>query len=132
MQQVSAKDDIRSFKDLKVWQKAVGLSVDRYRLTARFPQSEAFGMTAQIRRASVSVAANIAEGHGREQTKPSIQFLRAAQGSAKELETHLVIVEAVGLASHSEIEPLFAAIDEVGRMTRSLIRSLEAKVGSVA
>ena len=124
--------DIQSFKDLTVWQKAIELSASCYRLTARFPNSETYGMTAQIRRASVSIAANIAEGHGREHTRSFVQFLRIAQGSTKELETHLIIAEKVELVAHDHVEPLVTAIDEVGRMLRSLIRSLENKMGDRA
>jgi four helix bundle protein len=91
--------DIQSFKDLKVWQKAIDLSVLCYQLTADFPRDETYGMAAQVRRAAVSIAANIAEGHGREHTRSFVQFLRIAQGSAKELETHLIIAEARQLRS---------------------------------
>lgn len=74
---------IQTYRDLAVWQKAMALSVSCYKLTVDFPQEELYGMTAQIRRSSVSVAANIAEGHGREHTGSFIQFLRMAQGSLK-------------------------------------------------
>ena len=120
--------EIRTFKDLQVWQKAIGLSVACYQLTSCFPREEAYGMTTQIRRASVSIAANIAEGHGREHTKVFIQFLRIAQGSTKELETHLIIAEQVSLAKTDQVAPLMAVVDEIGRMLRSLIRSLEQKL----
>jgi four helix bundle protein len=90
-----------------------------------------YGMTSQIRRASVSVAANIAEGHGRESTKSFIHFLQISQGSLKELETHLILASEVELAVKEAIEPLLAAGDELGRMLRGLIRSLQAKIGEV-
>ena len=86
---------IQSFKDLLVWQKAMALSVLCYELTKCFPKDEMYGMTFQIRRASVSVPANIAEGHGREHTRSFVQFLRVAQGSLRELETHLMLAEQV-------------------------------------
>jgi four helix bundle protein len=86
---------IHSFKDLEVWQMAMTLAADCYHLTARFPKEEIYSMTAQIRRAAASVPANIAEGHGRENTGAFIQFLRIAQGSLKELETHLLLAERV-------------------------------------
>jgi four helix bundle protein len=122
-------DGIQSYRDLGDWQKAIALSVACYRLTVDFPRDEMYGMTAQIRRASVSVAANIAEGHGREHTKTFVQFLRISQGSLKELETHLVLVEQIGLAPSNKLQPLFSAADEIGRMHRSLIRSLQARIG---
>ena len=120
---------IQTYKDLAVWQKAMRLAVSCYKLTIDFPREELYGMTAQIRRSSVSVAANIAEGHGREHTKSFIQFLRVAQGSLKELETHLLLSEQVGLTASERLGPLYGAADEVGRMLRALIRSLQARLG---
>lgn len=78
---------IKSYRDLTVWQHAMDLAESLYRVTSPFPKEEMFGLTSQIRRAAVSVAANIAEGHGRERTQSFIQFLRQSQGSLKELET---------------------------------------------
>ncbi len=83
--------DIKSYKDLLVWQQAVDLAVTCYKLSKTFPKEDLFGMTSQLRRSSASVAANIAEGHGRESSASFIQFLRIAQGSLKETETHLII-----------------------------------------
>jgi len=121
---------IQSFKDLLVWQKALTLSVLCYELTKAFPKDEMYGMTAQIRRASVSVPANIAEGHGREHTRSFIQFLRVAQGSLKEPETHLMLAEQVNLAPAAALAPAYAMTDEIGRMLRALIRALQEKLGS--
>jgi four helix bundle protein len=87
-------------------------------------------MTSQIRRASVSVAANIAEGYGRENTGSYLQFLRIAQGSLKELETLLELSIRVGLAAPEQTEPLLASTDDIGRMLRALLRSIEASAGS--
>jgi four helix bundle protein len=120
---------IQNYRDLGVWQKAIALCVACYRVTSGFPKEEMYGMTAQIRRASVSVAADIAEGHGREHTRTFIQFLRISQGSLKELETHLILAEQVGLLHSAEVQPLCASSDEVGRMLRALIRSLQARMG---
>ncbi|OAI24755.1 hypothetical protein A1351_17430 [Methylosinus sp. R-45379] len=119
----------QSYRDLKVWQEAMNLAVDCYELTGRFPREEMYGMTSQIRRAAASVAANIAEGHGRETTGSFVQFLRNAQGSLKELETHLMLADRVGLASASAVTPLLARGDEIGRMLRALTRSLQRKTG---
>jgi four helix bundle protein len=120
---------IQSFRDLLVWQKAIALSVRCYELTKEFPKDEMYGMTAQIRRASVSVPANIAEGHGREHTRSFIQFLRVAQGSLKELETHLVLAEQVQLMRAEALVEVNIMTDEIGRMLRALIRSLQDKIG---
>ncbi len=89
--------EIESYRDLRVWQAAIDLSVECYTLTNDFPKSEIYGMASQIRRSSVSVAANIAEGYGRNSRGSFVQFLKVAQGSLKELETHLIICERVGL-----------------------------------
>jgi four helix bundle protein len=98
-----------------------------YRLTASFPKEEVYGMTSQIRRPAVSVAANIAEGHGRDHSGSFVQFLRIAQGSLKELETHLLLALRVDLALVKETEPILGQCDELGRMLRSLIRSIQRR-----
>jgi four helix bundle protein len=118
---------IHGYRDLNVWQKAIDLSVACYRATSSFPRQEIYGMTNQIRRAATSVAANIAEGHGREHTRTFVQFLRISQGSLKELETHLVIAEQVGLLPSHQNQPLRRTADDLGRMLRSLIRALEKR-----
>jgi four helix bundle protein len=119
-----AEDRIQTFKDLIVWKKSIALCVACYSLTKRSPKDEIYGLSAQIRRASVSIPANIAEGHGREHTRSFIQFLRISQGSLKELETHLIISEQVEIAPAESLVPLYGLLDEIGRMLRALIRSL--------
>jgi four helix bundle protein len=84
-------------------------------------------MTAQVRRAAASVPANIAEGHGRENTGSFIQFLRIAQGSLKELETHLELAKRIGLVPAQGVEALLGECEQTGKMLRSLIRSLQAR-----
>jgi four helix bundle protein len=98
-----------------------------YQLTANFPKEEMFGLTSQVRRAAASIAANIAEGHGRENTGSFIQQLRIAQGSLKELETHLLLSERVGIASRAEIGGHILQCEAIGKMLRSLIRSLQSR-----
>ena len=117
---------IRSFKDLDVWQVSMSLVEDCYKFTTNFPRDEIYGMTSQIRRAATSVPANIAEGFGREQTGSFVHFLRIAQGSARELETHLLIVGRVGLSTNDGATPLLDKCGRVSKMLRALIRSLEA------
>ncbi len=117
---------IRSYRDLIVWQKAMDLAEAAYRLTATFPREELYGLTSQIRRSAASIPANIAEGYGRESRGAYIQLLRVAQGSLKELETHLLLAVRVDIATRETADALLAASDEVGRMLRALIRSLEA------
>lgn len=120
-------DVIRSYKDLEVWQIAVATATAVYSTTSSFPREEQYGLTAQMRRAAVSVASNIAEGYGRESTASYVQFLRIAQGSVKELETHVVIAQNVGFLAPGAAAELQARFDSIGRMLRALVRSLEAK-----
>jgi four helix bundle protein len=119
--------EIKSYRDLRVWQDAMSLAESCYRLTRKFPRDELFGLTSQIRRASTSIPANIAEGHGRENTGSFIQHLRIAQGSLKELETHLLVAERVGLIHLSVSDSPLAACEAVGKMLRSLIRALQSR-----
>ena len=123
----SRPDVIRSYKDLEVWQVAVATATAVYRTTSSFPREEQYGLTAQMRRAAVSVASNIPEGYGRESTASYVQFLRIAQGSVKELETHAVIAQNVGLLAPDAAAELQASFDSIGRMLRALVRSLESK-----
>jgi four helix bundle protein len=118
---------IESYKDLDVWQVAMTLAQESYLLTTRFPKDEMYGMSAQIRRAAVSIPANIAEGYGRDQTGSFVQFLRIAQGSARELETHLILAERIRLVDQQAVAPLQDLCERVSKMLRSLIRSLEAR-----
>src|SRR5947209_19703046 len=98
-----------------------------YRLTCQFPRDELFGLTSQIRRAAASVPANIAEGHGRENTGSFIQSLRIAQGSLKELETHLLLAERTGMIRKTDVDAPILQCESLGKMLRALIRSLQTK-----
>jgi four helix bundle protein len=116
---------IASYRDLKVWQDAMALAEACYGETRAFPREEMFGLTAQIRRAATSIAANIAEGHGRETGGAFVQFLRIAQGSLKELETHLILSSRIGLMSAPNAESLLGRGEELGKMLRALIRAIQ-------
>jgi four helix bundle protein len=118
--------NIQSYKDLKVWQKSMEIARACYGVTKAFPKEELFGMTSQIRRAAASVPANIAEGYGRDSRGEYVQFLRFAQGSLKELETHLILAEQVRITALDSTAAIQSLCDEVGRMLRSLIRSLQS------
>jgi four helix bundle protein len=98
-----------------------------YRWTRQFPRDELFGLTSQIRRAAGSVPANIAEGHGRENTGSFMQHLRISQGSLKEMETHLLLAERVGIVPAQDLQPVLAQCERLGKMIRALIRSLQHK-----
>ena len=117
--------DIKSYRDLLVWQQAMNLAVLCYSLTRSFPKDELFGLTSQLRRSSASIAANIAEGHGRENSGSFVQFLRIAQGSLKETETHLILAERVNIAKAVEIQPAVEKCEEIGKMLRSLFRAIQ-------
>lgn len=121
---------ISSYRDLAVWKESMVLAVTCYEVTAAFPKSEIYGMTSQIRRCAVSIPANVAEGHGRETTGAFVQFLRVAQGSLKELETLLLLALRVNLASEATIQPLTLKCDRLGKMLRSLIRSLQERLAN--
>jgi four helix bundle protein len=98
-----------------------------YRLTRQFPRDELFGLTSQIRRAAGSVPANVAEGHGRENTGSFVQHLRISQGSLKELETHLLLAERVGVLPAVDLHLIITQCESLGKMLRALIRSLQGK-----
>jgi four helix bundle protein len=118
---------IRSYRDLRVWQEAMDLAEACYRTTRGFPKEELYGITAQIRRAAASVAANIAEGHGRDGRGEFVRFLRVAQGSLKELETHLLLSQRVEWASAKTVAQILGRCEATGKMLRALIRSLQKK-----
>jgi four helix bundle protein len=116
---------IESYRDLRVWQEAMDLAEASYRFSSTFPRDEMYGLTSQIRRAAVSVPANIAEGYGRDSKGSYVQFLRVAQGSLKELETHVLLAQRLHLARADSTETILSACDALGRMLRSLIRAIE-------
>jgi four helix bundle protein len=107
------------------------LSAECYRMTDSFPREEVFGMTSQIRRASSSIPANIAEGYGRESTGNYANFLKNAQGSLKELETNILLAVKVDLTSNELAAPLLERAETVGKMLRGLMRSAQNAGGSV-
>lgn len=117
--------EINSYRDLKVWQNAMDIAERCYVFTRDFPRDELYGMTSQIRRASVSIAANIAEGYGRDSTGNFVNFLKTAQGSLKELETHLLLCARIGVVAPGAADPLLLQCDELGRMLRAFIRSIQ-------
>jgi four helix bundle protein len=119
------KAPINSYRDLVVWQEAMDLAEAIYRTTAGFPVQETYGLTSQLRRSALSVPANIAEGYGRDSRGAYVQHLRIAQGSLKEFETHLLLAERIELAAKPAVAQLLSKSDLIGKMLRSLIRSIE-------
>jgi len=118
---------INSYRDLQVWQDGMALAETCYRLAKDLPREELFAMSSQIRRSASYVPANIAEGHGRENTQSFIQYLRIAQGSLKELETHLLLSARVGLLTESHLKSPLDQSAILGKKLRSLIRSLQQR-----
>lgn len=114
----------QSFKELVVWQRAVQLSFAVYKLTSSFPDSERFGLTNQMRRASVSIASNIAEGYGKSTKGEYLLFLGHARGSDCELQTQLVISEGLGFGSTESHHVTSELCDEVSRMLVAMMRKL--------
>lgn len=117
--------ELKSYKELIVWQKSIELARNLYLLTKSFPEDEKFGLTSQIRRASYSVPSNIAEGWGRNSSGNFIQFLKIANGSLCELETQLTLVQVLEIKSESELSQIMKLIEENCKMLRSLISKIE-------
>jgi four helix bundle protein len=113
-------------RDLVVWQRAIELTVCIYELTRGFPKDEAFGLTAQMRRASVSVASNVAEGRGRLNRAEFRQFLGLAQGSIFELKTQLVVAQRLELGNSETLDRANSLAEEVSKMLASFIEKLRA------
>ena len=117
-----------SYQDLDVWQSSIELAEMSYRLSARFPRTERFGITSQMRRAAASVAANIAEGANRHSLKEFLQFLGIASGSLAEMETYLILAEHLGMAEEERSRPVLARASQVGKMLNGLKRSLRVRL----
>ena len=111
-----------SYRDQFIWKRGIQLSVNCYRLTEKFPKSELYGLTSQIRRASVSVPSNIAEGYGRRTKNEYIHFLHIALGSLRELDTQLIIAKEVKLTDYALFSPV---LEEADRMQGILVSTLQ-------
>ncbi len=117
--------NIKSYKDLTVWQKAMQLVVDCYRMTSQFPRNEEFGLQSQMRRAAVSIPSNIAEGNVRRSSAEYCRFLCIALGSTAELETQTELARRLGFIAESDAGQLVDACQEVGRMLNGLRGSID-------
>jgi four helix bundle protein len=116
--------NMRPHQKLELWKKAVDFVVKIYKVTESFPKDERFGLTSQLRRASVSIVANVAEGAGRRSTKEFRQFLSHSQGSASEVDTELIISARLGYLSEADLESLLRDLNEIGSMITGLSRKL--------
>ena len=118
---------IKSYRDLQVWQKAMDLVVEGYKIASLFPKKEVYGLATQIQRAAVSIPANIPEGHGREHLGDYLHHLSCANGSLMELETHFLIASKLSYVSEAQLESALQSTSELGRMLAGLIGKLKAR-----
>lgn len=121
---MDSENQIRSYRDLVVWQKSMKLVAECYSMTKEFPNHQQFGLTSQLQRAAVSIPANIAEGHGRRTTGDYLRHLAIARGSLMELETHIQIAEMLKYVDSKGSEQLLVRTAEISRMLTSLLSSL--------
>jgi four helix bundle protein len=126
-----AEETVRSYRDLKVWKKAIDLVISCYRKTRQFPKFETYGLASQVQRAAVSIPANLAEGHGRDSTKEYLRHISIAYGSLMELETHLLIAQRLKYIEAPDYEQLMESAATIGRMLNALKRSLARRLQSL-
>ena len=119
---------IKSYKDLDIWKRSIKLVEDIYRLTKSFPKEELYGLTSQMRRAAVSIPSNIAEGFTRFYNKEYKQFLYITLGSCSELSTQIIIASRLKYFDNNKIEQLLNEIDEICKMTMSLIKKINSNL----
>jgi four helix bundle protein len=122
---------MRPHEKLDVWKKAIQLVIAIYRVTDEFPKDERFGLISQLRRAAISIPANIAEGAGRNSYKEFLYFLSNSQGSASEVETELLIANELSYLEQSRYTELMSSLDEIGRMITGLSQHLRRKARSL-
>ncbi|MCE5267049.1 MAG: four helix bundle protein [Planctomycetaceae bacterium] len=118
---------VRNYRDLILWQKAMDLVELVYHLTSAFPQDELYGLRSQLRRASVSIPSNIAEGEGRDSAGDFVRFLAIANGSRREVETQAMIAQRLGYITEQQCSDVLALASEVGRLRQGLVESINGK-----
>jgi four helix bundle protein len=116
-----------SYRNLKVWQRSIELSVAIYKLTRNFPAEELYGLTSQLRRASVSVASNLAEGYGRASRPEFRRFAAMARGSVLEIQTQLIIARELELSGSAQLQPAQNLAEETGKMLWALMEKLNGE-----
>jgi len=120
--------NINSYKDLKIWQKGIELVEIIYKVTISFPQNEQYGLTSQVRRSSVSIPSNIAEGWGRGYNTNFLQFIKISRGSLYELETQLIIANKIQLITKKNFKMIEDLILIESKMINSFITTLKNKI----
>ena len=118
---------MNNFRELKVWQKAMNLVTSIYTITSIFPKNEQFGLTSQIRRSSVSIPSNIAEGFGRNTKNEFVRFLRISIGSLFELQTQLEISKNLNFITFEKFDIIISDSIEIEKMLNALIKSIQNK-----
>jgi len=118
---------MRDFRKLQVWEKSHALVLGIYQTTRSFPKDELYGLTSQMRRASASIPANIAEGAGRESLLERVHFIQIANGSASELNYFLLLSRDLGYLPEENYKKFSSDLDEIGRMLTGLMKTLKAK-----
>ena len=118
---------MRPHQKLEAWSKAIELVTDIYKSSEHFPKEERYGLTGQIRRAAVSIPANLAEGAGRRSQKEFAHFLSNSQGSASELETELIIANRLGYLDEPTFAKLMGQLGRIGRLITGLARNLRGE-----
>ncbi len=116
---------MHKYKELTVWNKAVELAVDVYQIVKEFPKEEQYGLISQIKRCSVSIASNIAEGAGRNTNGEFVHFLGISNGSSSELETQLIVANKLGYIKNETLETTIKRINEVQNMTFKLQQTIK-------
>ena len=118
---------MRPHEKLDVWKKSIDFAVALYKTTEGFPKDERFGLTSQLRRAAVSISANIAEGAARRSNKEFVHFRSNSQGSTSEVETELLIAHRLNYCRDAEYKTLSSSLDEIGRMLTGLAQHVQRK-----
>jgi four helix bundle protein len=124
---VEKTKQVKTYRDLVVWQKSMALVTEIYKQTKSFPKDETYGLISQMRRCAVSIPSNIAEGYGRNSTIDYIRFLRIAAGSLYELQTQIEIAFNLCYLSKVEIDKMYESSREIERMLSSLTKKLNDK-----
>ncbi len=120
--------DVQSYRDLVVWQEGMGIVSQVYKATRAYPKQEVYGLVSQMRRCSVSIPSNIAEGHARTSTLDYLRHLSIAMGSLAELETQLILSGELGYLEEISLNRILTQTDRLGKRMRALKKSLRAKV----
>ncbi len=117
---------MHNIKELKIWTKAMELTVEIYKATEKFPKEETYGLTSQIRRAAVSIPSNISEGAGRNSKNEFRQFLSVANGSSYELQTQVIIANQLNLLNDETTDALLSKIEEIQKMNYGFQKTLNS------